>query len=1764
MLKSKRLFKQISLFIFFFCNVLIVKDLSAATFKFNKLYIGAGTTYVDQSQQITNIATVTGTGFQFYQDGAQFSGNNINGTLSYLDNNSNTVTIYGKMTRLDQINGNTHSFYVVKYTDATFSTLSGEAYLLIVPGKESQYSSGSNVSTSSNFSAADLNAVVNNMPTITTGGTLNEFTVTPCITTPAQSFTVTASSLTANISVNAPTGFAVSASQSGTYSTSLTLTQTGGVVNNANVWVKLTSTAIGTYSGTISLASTGAGTQIVSVSGTISGSVGTLSGTTIVASATNTNTLTLVGSTGTIQWQSSTNNITYTDVAGATSSTYTATNVAATTYYRAVVTNGTCVAYSNIATITFDNGCYAFGETDFKFNGNATLIASDEVRLTLDQGNQNGSIWNRNKVNLDYDFDISSSINLGNRESGADGIAFVLQNLAVNAGSAGGGLGYSGITPSFAVEFDTYFNGGADPGSGSDHISLVKNGQTNNITAHSEFAAPYEVEMEDGLWHDVRFVWTAATKNFKVYWNGSNTPLYNITVDLKANIFSNASNVFFGFTAATGGAMNVQKVKVNSYCLVKEIAITPKPGYLNAAAATSICDPATVKLEASPSTSYAWYKDGVLMPDSTSQSIIVSTAGVYKVAGVDARGIASTSPEVTVTVGATLLPGTITASNSVVCRGTNSTLLTLTGETGSIQWQSSTNGTTFSAITGATSNTYTVTNLTTSTYYKAVVSNGICSSDGGTISITVNPLSVAGTISGGNISYCTGSTNSTSLRLSGYTGTIQWQSSADNVTFTDIVGANSATYSATDVRSTTYYRAVVQSGLCTAANSSAVSISVTNCIEAYPDNNSTSVSVPVSGNVSTNDIITAGTTYGRPTPSTANPSGATITLDAATGTYTFTATAPGKYVYYISICGVNQTSNCPVTLLQITVLDPTVPNNAPVANADIATTNLNTPVTTSILANDKSGNIGTSLVPSSVTIVTQPKNGTVAVNTDGTLTYTPTTGFTGKDSLVYNVCDNATPANCQSTYVYYKVLSAGAASTTSALDDYAYVTNNKTGTASVSGTLLSNDKNTSGSALTASLVTGPTTNQGSLTLNANGTYTFVPTLGFSGPVDVVYNACTSSNPAICAKATLHIVVSPPPTINPDFNSTNINTPVPGNINTNDLIPAGTTYGTPLPSSNNPTGATITMNATTGNYTFTASKPGKYIFQVPVCAASQTSGCPLSPLQITVLDPNSTTNPPVANNDYSSTKLNTSVVTRILANDKPGNVNTELIPTSISINSAPKNGTGVANITTISSSSLIKSSSTVGTITYTPNNGFTGLDSLVYTVCDNASPANCEVATVYYTISTATPNNVLVANDDYNISINRVPALGNLLINDDYGNANLTSSLVTGPTALQGDFELSLDGTYKFTPAFGYTGPVDIIYQACSGSTCINATLHILVNITPPPPPTVVKATYVAGSRSNPSDIKSLVTETPAGTTLKWCDPTGTTCTTTPPTLPTAPGTYIWCVKSVDIVTLQSSICAMDTVVILAPYTVMEVTKTARSIKSNPDGSVLLTFVLKAANKTNAQMDSVSIKDDLGQTFKTTSGFSIAALDVYGGLVKNASYDGVSNVDLVTNQSKIAANAVDSVILKVLIASPNINGNLTNTAIMGGKTKYGYVTVNSNDPIANPSDTTKRTPTAFLVPKADLIIAGGFSPNNDGLNDKWIIIRPFGTTIKVKVFNRWGNVVYENEDYKNDWDGRGQKNFMGEFIPDGTYFYVVNAVDASGNIKNFASSMTVVR
>jgi len=107
-------------------------------------------------------------------------------------------------------------------------------------------------------------------PTIAASpASLGNFTTTFGSASASQSFTVNGTALTANISVTAPSGFQIS-SDNATFSSSLSLTRTGGNVTAANVYARIASSAsVGPVSGNITLASPGAEPKSVTLSGIV-------------------------------------------------------------------------------------------------------------------------------------------------------------------------------------------------------------------------------------------------------------------------------------------------------------------------------------------------------------------------------------------------------------------------------------------------------------------------------------------------------------------------------------------------------------------------------------------------------------------------------------------------------------------------------------------------------------------------------------------------------------------------------------------------------------------------------------------------------------------------------------------------------------------------------------------------------------------------------------------------------------------------------------------------------------------------------------------------------------------------------------------------------------------------------------------------------------------------------------------------------------------------------------------------------------------------------------------------------------------------------------------------------------------------------------------------------------------------------------------------------------------------------------------------------
>ena len=109
-------------------------------------------------------------------------------------------------------------------------------------------------------------------------------------------------------------------------------------------------------------------------------------------------------------------------------------------------------------------------------------------------------------------------------------------------------------------------------------------------------------------------------------------------------------------------------------------------------------------------------------------------------------------------------------------------------------------------------------------------------------------------------------------------------------------------------------------------------------------------------------------------------------------------TPTGTYTIVYQICDKLNSGNCATTTATVVVGTTTPTAPVPVAVDDRATTPLNTPVTINVLGND---------TPEGATpnVTTNPANGSVSVNSDGSIEYRPHTDFTGTDTFVYELCN---------------------------------------------------------------------------------------------------------------------------------------------------------------------------------------------------------------------------------------------------------------------------------------------------------------------------------------------------------------------------------------------------------------------------------------------------------------------------------------------------------------------------------------------------------------------------------------------------------------------------------------------------------------------------------------------------------------------------------------------------------------------------------------
>jgi gliding motility-associated-like protein len=276
-----------------------------------------------------------------------------------------------------------------------------------------------------------------------------------------------------------------------------------------------------------------------------------------------------------------------------------------------------------ILQILFFIGSTHFLQAQFITNGTARLTSDRCWTLTPAQNNVVGSVWNETKINLNESFDVSLDIFLGCSDAGADGLVFGFQPVSTSIGSTGEGLGFGGVKPSIGIEFDTYQNANqSDPV--YDHVAIISNGIVNHSSA-TNLAGPKSIgtggNIEDCQFHDLRVVWDAKKKKLELFLDCS--PLLSYAGDIVKDIFKGDPLVYWGFTAATGGAVNEQKI-----CLKYS-------SFLNQLPDTTICIGGQVKLGASNGVSYKWspatglssttIADPIAKPDKTTEYKVVVT-----------------------------------------------------------------------------------------------------------------------------------------------------------------------------------------------------------------------------------------------------------------------------------------------------------------------------------------------------------------------------------------------------------------------------------------------------------------------------------------------------------------------------------------------------------------------------------------------------------------------------------------------------------------------------------------------------------------------------------------------------------------------------------------------------------------------------------------------------------------------------------------------------------------------------------------------------------------------------------------------------------------------------------------------------------------------------------------------------------------------------------------------------------------------------------
>ncbi|HEY9102423.1 retention module-containing protein, partial [Chitinimonas sp.] len=441
------------------------------------------------------------------------------------------------------------------------------------------------------------------------------------------------------------------------------------------------------------------------------------------------------------------------------------------------------------------------------------------------------------------------------------------------------------------------------------------------------------------------------------------------------------------------------------------------------------------------------------------------------------------------------------------------------------------------------------------------------------------------------------------------------------------------------------------------------------------------------------------------------------------------------------------------------------------------------PLTFDVRSNDSNPNGGT------LTVVGQPvaEHGSVVVNPDGTLTYTPAANYNGTDTIHYTVRDaigqtssaNVTltvnPVNDAPVRVDENGQPIGNTQNVVTQEDVP-----------VSGTIRGSDVD--GDALTFSKGSEPA--HGSVVVDANGNWTYTPKADYNGgdSFTVVISDGHGGNTTVTVNVGITPVNDAPVLVdgngNPTSNDQHVvtleDTPVNGTLHATDVD------GDPLTFSkgSEPAHGSVTVNAD-GSWSYTPSHDynGSDSFQIVVSDGQ--GGTTTATIHVGITPVNDApifvggNSQPLAGGQSVSTPEDTPVSGKLAATDVDGDALT------FSLSGNPAHGS--VNV------------ATDGSWTYTPSANYNGSDSFQVVVSDGHGGT----ATATVTIGITPANDAPVGVDQTVYTPEDTPLNGQLSASDADGDA-LSYSLSSGPA--HGTLVLNSNGSWTYTPSANYNGP----------------------------------------------------------------------------------------------------------------------------------------------------------------------------------------------------------------------------------------------------------------------------------------------------------------------------------------------------------------------